>query len=142
VVGGQLKSRGPTADFKLMPVQSYRELIVWQKSMDLVRSVYELTKKFPNEERFGLSSQVRRAAVSVPSNIAEGQGRNSTKEFLRHLSISYGSLMETETQILIAEMQAYVTADECESLLLRSAEIGRMINGLAHSLEKKLFSSH
>jgi four helix bundle protein len=88
-----------------MPVQSYRDLIVWQRSMELVGLVYELSRKFPNEELFGLTSQIRRAAVSVPSNIAEGQGRKSTKDFLRHLSISYGSLMETETHGQIAEMQ-------------------------------------
>jgi four helix bundle protein len=125
-----------------MAVQSYRELLVWQKSMELVRSVYEVTKTFPNEERFGLASQIRRAAVSVPSNIAEGQGRNSTREFLRHLSISYGSLMETETQVLIAEMQTYVTPQQSEALMLQSAEIGRMINGLVQSLERKIASSN
>lgn len=85
-----------------MPVQSYRDLIVWQKAMDLVKLVYDLTDKFPKEELFGLTIQIRKAVVSVPSNIAEGQGRSSTKEFLRHLSIAYGSLMETETQNLIA----------------------------------------
>ncbi|MEP7212713.1 MAG: four helix bundle protein [Acidobacteriota bacterium] len=141
MVGGQLKSRRRTTDFDIIPVQSFREPIVWQKSMGLVRSVYELSKKFPSEERFGLASQIRRAVVSIPSNIAEGQGRNSTKEFLRHLSISYGSLMETETQILIAEMQMYVTAQESEALILKSAEIGRMINGLVQSLERKIYSS-
>jgi four helix bundle protein len=85
-----------------MAVQSYRELIVWQKAMKLVQSIYSLTKDFPKEEVYALTSQIRRAAVSIPSNIAEGQGRDSTKEFLHHLSIAYGSLMEVETQILIA----------------------------------------
>ena len=74
----------------------YRELIAWQKSMTLVKKVYALSKGFPNDERFGLTSQIRRAAVSVPSNIAEGQGRDSTREFIHHLSIAYGSLMEVE----------------------------------------------
>ena len=95
-----------------MTVKSYRQLIVWQKAMELVKYIYDLTKKFPKEELYGLTSQIRRAAVSVPSNIAEGQGRDSTKEFLHHLSIAYGSLMETETQGLIAEMQCYITAEE------------------------------
>jgi len=121
-----------------MTVQSYRDLIAWQKAMKLVNLVYDLTRKFPREELFGLTSQIRRAAVSVPSNIAEGQGRNSTKEFINHLSISYGSLMETETQILIAEMQKYITVDETASALSLSSEVGRLINGLSNSLFKKI----
>lgn len=121
-----------------MPVQNYRDLIVWQKAMGLVKLVYELTKKFPKEELFGLTSQIRRAVVSVPSNIAVGQGRNSTKKFLRHLFIAYGSLMETETQNLIAEMQTYITADESKEVMLKSAEVGRLLNGLVNSLERKL----
>src|SRR6185369_11593757 len=91
-----------------MAVQSYRQLVVWQKAMELVKLVYDLTRKFPKEELFGLTLQIRKAVVSVPSNIAEGQGRRSTREFTRHLSIAYGSLMETETQGMIAEMQLYI----------------------------------
>ncbi len=125
-----------------MPVQSYRQLITWQKAMELVHLVYDLTDKFPREELFGLTSQIRRAVVSVPSNIAEGQGRNSTRDFLRHLSIAYGSLMETETQILIAEMRKYVTSDECVAVLEKSAEVVRLINGLSNSLIKKLNTDH
>lgn len=121
-----------------MPVQSYRDLIVWQHAMKLVRSVYDLTGKFPKEELFSLAQQIRRSAVSVPSNIAEGQGRRSTKEFIRYLSIAYGYLMETETQNLIAEMQGYITAEESRDLLLKSADVGRLINGLVNSLEAKL----
>ncbi len=121
-----------------MAVQSYRQLITWQKSMELVKYVYELTAKFPREELYGLTSQIRRAAVSVPSNIAEGQGRNSTKEFLRHISIAYGSLMETETQGLISQMLGYITAEETNLLLEKSAEVGRLTNGLVNSLERKL----
>src|SRR5687768_3698136 len=121
-----------------MPVQSYRQLIVWQKSMELVKLVYDLTDKFPREELFGLTSQIRRAVVSVPSNIAEGQGRNSTKEFLHHLSIAYGSLMETETQNLIAEMRNYITSVESNSVMDKAAEVGRLLNGLSGSLLKKL----
>jgi len=121
-----------------MTVQSYKQLIVWQKSMELVKYVYALTKKFPKEELFGLTLQIRKAVVSVPSNIAEGQGRNSTKQFLHHLSIAYGSLMETETQGLVAEMQSYITAEETVILLEKSAEVGRLLNGLMNSLEKKL----
>jgi four helix bundle protein len=125
-----------------MAVQSYRQLIAWQKAMELVRLVYELTDKFPREERFGLTIQIRKAVVSVPSNIAEGQGRNSTKEFINHLSIAYGSLMETETQNLIAEMRKYITSDESNSVLEKAAEVGRLVNGLTNSLVKKLSSDH
>ena len=82
----------------LMPVKTYEELEVWQKAMELVALIYRLTKGFPREEVYGLTSQLRRAAVSVPSNIAEGQGRRSTKEFLNHLSMARGSLLEVETQ--------------------------------------------
>ena len=125
-----------------MAVQSYRQLIVWQKAMELVKLVYDLTRKFPKEELFGLTLQIRKAVVSVPSNIAEGQGRRSTREFTRHLSIAYGSLMETETQGMIAEMQLYITPDECAELLFRTAEVGKLVNGLSNSLERKLVSDH
>jgi four helix bundle protein len=87
----------------VMTIRSYRELVVWRKAMDLVKAIYDETKGWPNEELYALTSQIRRAAVSVPSNIAEGQGRSSTKEFLKHISIAYGSLMEVETQIVIAQ---------------------------------------
>ena len=110
--------------------------------MELVALVYGLTDEFPREELFGLTSQIRRAVVSVPSNIAEGQGRDSTKDFIRYLSIAYGSLMETETQILIAEMRKYVSGDNCQEVLEKSAEVGRLVNGLSRSLVKKLNSDH
>jgi four helix bundle protein len=102
--------------------------------MELVKLVYEMTDRYPKEEIYGLTSQIRRAAVSVPSNIAEGQGRRSTKEFQRHLSIAYGSLMETETQNLIAEMRGYVSREQSGLLMEQSAEVGRLINGLSNSL--------
>ncbi len=124
-----------------MPVQSYRQLIAWQKAMELVKLVYDLTDKFPGEERFGLTIQIRRAVVSVPSNIAEGQGRNSTKEFIHHLSIAYGSLMETETQTLIAEMRNYITHIQSNAVLDKAAEVGRLINGLSNSLRAKIAST-
>ena len=106
--------------------------------MDLVKLVYDLTDRLPREELFGLTQQIRRAVVSVPSNIAEGQGRSSTKDFLRHLSISYGSLMETETQNMIAEMRGYITTDESNAVMEKSAEVGRVVNGLVASLKRKL----
>ena len=86
---------------------------------------------------FGLSSQLRRAAVSIPSNIAEGQGRNSSKEFINHLSIAHGSLMKAETQILIAETRAYITPQQARAALDKAAEVGRLINGLSNLLGRK-----
>jgi four helix bundle protein len=120
-----------------MAVQHYRQLIAWQKAMELVKLVYELTEKFPKEELYGLTSQMRRAAVAIPSNIAEGQGRNTTKDFLRFLSIAYGSLLELETQTLISEMLKYLKSEEINQILEKSGEVGRVTNGLISSLEKK-----
>ncbi|HYX70612.1 MAG TPA: four helix bundle protein [Terriglobales bacterium] len=114
--------------------QSYRDLIAWQKSIDLVADIYRATQPFPKDELYGLVSQLRRAAVSVPSNIAEGQGRKSQAEFRHFLHNSSGSLMEVETQLTIARRLGYITSD-CESeLLRRTNEIGRIINGLLSSL--------
>ena len=118
-------------------VQSYRQLIAWQKAMELVKLVYDLTDDFPSEERFGLTLQIRKAVVSIPSNIAEGQGRNSTKEFINHLSIAYGSLMETETQTLVAQMRNYSTPGKRGVVMDKAAEVGRLINGLSSSLGRK-----
>ena len=115
-------------------VVSYRDLIVWQKSMDLVERVYRMTRAFPREELYALTSQVRRAAVSVPSNIAEGQARRSTAEFLHFLSIAQGSRAEVETQTLIALRLGYVTHGEIEGILSLLDELSRML----HALEAKL----
>ncbi len=120
-----------------MIVKNYSELIAWQKAMDLVEAVYGATKLFPKEELYGLTSQLRRAAVSIPSNIAEGQGRKSLNEFLHFLSIAYGSLREVETQILIAGRLNYLTQPEVRRLIEFTSEVGRLINGLANSLSKK-----
>lgn len=112
----------------------YGDLVVWQKSMDLVVHVYELTRKFPAEEKFGLSSQLQRSAVSIPANIAEGHGRKATGAYLNHLSIASGSLMEVETLIQLAGRLGYLTADEERSILRQSDEIGKMLSGLQKSL--------
>ena len=120
-----------------MVIKSYRDLIVWQKAMDLVEVVYKMTQSFPNEECYGLTSQIRRAAVSVPSNIAEGHSRKSSKEFLHYLSIAYGSLGELETQIQIAQRLTYLQKDEAERLLEKAAEVGRLSNGLSRSLTNR-----
>jgi four helix bundle protein len=115
-------------------VQSYRELVVWQKAMTLVTDIYGITKNWPREEVCGLTNQIRRAAVSVPSNIAEGQGRRSSNEFRNHLSIAYGSLMELETQILIAQQLEYISPTQATELLTTAGEVGRLLNGLRKSL--------
>jgi four helix bundle protein len=123
-----------------MPLQHYRELIVWQKAMGLVESVYRATHHFPNTEIYGLTSQVRRAAVSIPSNIAEGQGRRTTRDFLNFLSVAQGSLMELETQITIAERLGYIENPLERTLLESTAEIGRLLHGLRNALNRKLNS--
>ncbi|HKC66104.1 MAG TPA: four helix bundle protein, partial [Pyrinomonadaceae bacterium] len=107
IVGSRQLAVGSKSQRIRWLVRNYSELIVWQKAMDLVEGIYAATKQFPKEEIYGLTSQIRRAAVSIPSNIAEGQGRKSINEFLHHLSIAYGSLREVETQILIAERLLY-----------------------------------
>ena len=119
-----------------MKVKNYQDLIAWQKAMDLVEDVYKASRDFPREEVYALTSQIRRAAVSVPSNIAEGQGRRTSADFLRHLSIAYGSLREVETQILIAQRLKYIVIGKVESVLSRAGEVGRLLNGLMASLER------
>jgi four helix bundle protein len=118
-----------------MTVRHYQELVAWQRAMDMVVAVYGVTKAFPREEIYALTSQLRRAAVSVPSNIAEGQGRWGTGEFIQFLGVAHGSLQEAETQLLIAERLRYVTMDEIRAVLDLIAETGRLINGLHRSLQ-------
>ena len=97
-----------------MTISSYRDLKAWQLSMDVVEHVYQLTQAFPKQETYGLTSQVQRAAVSIPSNIAEGHTRDSTKEFLHHLSIALGSLSELETQLILSERLRYINTSRVE----------------------------
>jgi four helix bundle protein len=120
-----------------MKPRCFTDLIAWQKAMDLVEAVYRATRGFPSDERFGLTSQVRRAVVSVPSNIAEGQGRASTREFLHFLSIAYGSLLEVETQIHIAHRLGYMEAQQKAVIMAATNEIGRVLNGPSASLKAK-----
>src|SRR5277367_2605376 len=115
-------------------VQSYRDLIVWKKSMSLVLDVYRSTNAFPKTETYGLISQMRRAAVSIPSIIAEGQARLTTLEFKQSLGHARGSLMEVETYILLAQELNYLESDQCEKLLAGTAEVGKILNGLLNSL--------
>ena len=117
-----------------MKVRDYTELIGWQKAMTFVTEVYKASENFPQRELYGLSGQLRRAAVSIPSNIAEGQGRRSTKEFKYFLSNAQGSLCEVETQVRIAGNLGYLAAGKVEELLDKAAEIGRILHGLQASL--------
>lgn len=125
-----------------MDIQSYRDLEVWQKSMDMVVDCYHITKNFPKYETFGLASQWQRAAVSVPTNVAEGRARQHTREFIQHISIAYGSLAELETLIQIATRLEYIVPKEAEKLLERTSSIGRMLNGLRRALDKKSRNDH
>jgi four helix bundle protein len=117
-------------------VRSYRDLLAWQKSVDLVNEIYCCTRTFPREELYGLVSQLRRAAISVPSNIAEGHARISTGEFKQFLGHALGSLMELETQLVISGRLGYIGAQESRDLLERAAEVGRLVNGILRSLAK------
>ena len=121
-----------------MDIKSYQDLEIWQKAMDLTMECYKASKKFPKSETYGLCNQLQRAVVSIPANIAEGRGRQHTKEFLQHLSIAYGSLAELETHILLAERLDYIGEEQVKEIMSKAAELGRMINGLQRSLKKKL----
>ena len=124
-----------------MSVHYYRDLLVWQKSMDLCVEVHNATLVFPKQELFGLSAQLNRSVVSVPSNIAEGHGRRTTPDFIQFLSISRGSLNEVETQLTLAMRYHYITEADHDELLVRCGEIGRMLNGLIDALERRIASS-
>jgi four helix bundle protein len=112
----------------------FRELVVWQKSMDLAVLVYTLVERFPDSERFAMSGQITRAAVSVPANIAEGNARGSKREFAQFIAIARGSLAEVETYILLAIRLGYVTEADAAHLLLRITEISKMLNSLRSRL--------
>jgi four helix bundle protein len=111
-------------------MKSYRELEVWKRGIDMVVAVYATSKKFPADEKYGLQSQLRRAAVSVPANIAEGYGRKHRKEYLNHLSIAQGSLTEMETHLIIALRLDYVTRSDLQPVWALAQEVGKMLNKL------------
>ena len=113
---------------------TYADLEVWQAAMDLVTHVYRISRRFPKDEMYGLTSQIRRAAVSVPSNIAEGKGRSSDRELIQFLCHARGSLFEVKTQLEIAERLTYVTKEESESLRREATRVGQMLNGLIRSV--------
>jgi len=121
-----------------MGVSNYRELKVWQCGIELSESIYRLTVEFPKHELYGLTSQMRRSVVSVPSNIAEGHSRESTKEYLHHLSFALGSLAELETQITIAERLRYLPGDLAAAIVEKCDHIGRMLRNLQRSLRLRL----
>lgn len=121
-----------------MTVQNYRDLKVWQKSMDLVERIYQLSETFPSKQQYILISQIQRAALSVPANIAEGRSRHSQNDFIYHLNIARGSLAEVETFILIALRLNYVSEAETEKLMALANEVTRMLHGLKASLKSSV----
>ena len=122
----------------MMSIKCNKDLIVWQKAMDLVELVYKATQSFPKEELYGLTNQVRRAAVSVPSNIAEGQARESAAAFKNFLSIARGSLAEVETQLLIAQRLRYLSEEQLDLIMATHIEVSKMLPALM----AKLATSH
>jgi four helix bundle protein len=117
-----------------MTAKNYRDLIVWQKAFELALAIYAETACFSAEEKYGISSQLRKAGVSIPSNIAEGEGRHSRNEFRHFLSIAHGSLREAETQVLLTEALGYMKKDQSSRIMSLASEVERLINGLSRSL--------
>ena len=120
-----------------MKPKSYRELVVWQKAMGLAVEIHPIALSFPKVEMFGLTSQLNRCSTSVPSNIAEGQGRRTTGDFIHFLGIAQGSLNEAETQITLALRYDYIPEIVHDHLLEKTSEVGRILNGLIASLEQR-----
>ena len=120
-----------------MTIHSYQDLTVWQKAMDLAEQCYRLTKTFPKAELFGMTSQIQRAAASVPANIAEGWGRNSTAEYMQFLRIAQGSIKELETHLLLSKLVELTQQTQIAPLLGLCTEVGKMINALRGSLLRK-----
>ena len=125
-----------------MYLRSYKELIVWQKSMELAISIYELTSRFPQTEIYGLVSQMRRAAVAIPSNIAEGYGRKSSKEYRQFLSIAYSSCLELETQLILAKKLRFVDVEDFKKSEALLQEVLKMLNTMMFKLKSKLISGY
>jgi len=121
-----------------MSVRSYQDLDIWKKSMLLTKHIYQITENFPSTERYRLTDQLCRAAISVPSNIAEGSSRKSTKEFIRYIHIAYGSLAEMETQLLLACELGYLKQPLIQQHCKEISELGKMMNGLLKTLTTKL----
>lgn len=117
-----------------MAIRNYRDLVAWQRAMDLAEKVYAATKRFPTEERYVLTAQMRKSAVSVPGNIAEGHGIRSDGAFGRHLSIARGSLCELETQLLLSARLGYIDGADSERLAELASEVGKLVAGLSHAV--------
>jgi four helix bundle protein len=117
-----------------MGAKSYRELIVWQKAMDLVEEIYQLTKLLPRDELYGMVNQMRRAVVSIPSNIAEGNSRHTSQDYIRFLSIARGSMAEVETQLEICVRLKYISAEQAVRALRLCAEVGKLLNSIIQKL--------
>ena len=119
-------------------IRSYKDLIAWQKAVLLVTDIYSATKQFPADERFGIVSQLNRAAVSVPANIAEGWGRKSSKNYLQFLRVSRGSLMEIETLLVISKNLNFLSPENYAQLSEKAEEVGRILHGLIKSINEKI----
>jgi four helix bundle protein len=120
-----------------MHSQNYSDLIAWQKAMTLAEAVYLASSYMPRDERFGPTAQMRRAVVSIPANIAEGEGRRTDGEFLNQLSVAHGSIRELETHVMLAERLKFLPHDQAAALLLSAGEVGRLVNGLSNSIERR-----
>ncbi|HSP94809.1 MAG TPA: four helix bundle protein [Thermoanaerobaculia bacterium] len=118
-----------------MSIRSYRDLRVWQKAVDLAVDSYRLSRRLPHSEIYGLSSQIQRSATSIPANIAEGHGRKHLGDYLHHLSMANGSLMELETHLMIAARLMFLNSDDLKPVFLQTADVGRMLNGLISKLQ-------
>ena len=123
-------------------MKDYKDLISWQKSMQLAEEIYRLTKQLPKEETYGLASQLRRAAVSVPSNIAEGYGREATAEYIRFLKIARGSLCEIETQLYLFKTLQYISQEDFSLSLSLISEVGRMLNTMLRRLHGQISAAN
>lgn len=120
------------------PIRSYRDLVVWQKAMALAADCYLKTKRFPRTEAFGMTSQIRRAAASIPANIAEGNGRESTGAYINSLRISQGSLKELETHLMLANTVELMEKNNADELLVACDQVGRLLRALIRALQEKI----
>ena len=135
---GSIASAGtPLARQRRVAGKNYQDLLAWQRAMELVETVYRESAAIPPEERYGLTSQMRRAAVSIPSNIAEGQGRHTDGEFLNQLSVAHGSVRELETHTMIAGRLEFIAPSTVATILERAAQVGRLVNALANELRRR-----
>jgi four helix bundle protein len=120
-----------------MSMSSYQNLIIWQKAIDLVKQIYTITNNFPKSELYGLTSQIRRASVSIPSNIAEGHGRRTSKEFAQFYSVAYGSTLELETQLYLAKELGFLSNEDYGKIHQNLQEVSKMLNSITYKLKLK-----